>query len=334
MAVCVALALGGAAPAAAQSAGGAGKPALTGTAGARQLYASGETKFKAGDYAAALNDFQAADAIKPSSQAARYIGLCQDKLGQYADAIASYERFLSNVPPKLASEADTVKSRINEIKAMPGHLHVETTPSGASVSIDGKSHPVLSPFDVDLPPGSHTLHASAEGRDAVDQTVTVNFASKQEVSMNLPAGVPPPVVAVVPVPAPAPPPPPPPPPPHEPRSKLPAIVTGGLAVVAAGIGTAFGIVTLNDKSNFNKTPTESIAESGQNHALIADMSFGVAITLGVTSAVLFLTRDEADKPKTASLMTVKLSKGAQKPTLTAAPIVSPHGGGAGALLRF
>jgi hypothetical protein len=331
-----------AAQTAAQTAAG-GKPALTGTAGARQLYGSGETKYKAGDYAGALNDFQAADAIKPASQAARYIGLCQDKLGHYADAAVAYERFLADVPAKLQSEVDSVKKRLDEIKAMPGHVHLETSPSGATITIDGKPQASLSPLDVDLPGGPHTVHAAAEGRDPADQNITVPYAGKMDVALQLHEGAaPPPIVVVAPVPAPAPAPPPPPPPPPEPRSKLPAFITGGLAIVAAGVGTAFGIVTLNDKSTFNTDHSESTAETGQNHALIADMSFGIAITLGVTSAVLFLTRDEPDasKPKAASFTTLKLSKNGGRPgatqgaSLTATPFMAPHGGGAGALLSF
>jgi hypothetical protein len=339
LAMC-ALELATGAPCAAQSAAQSGTAASqpTGSAGARQLYASGETKYKAADYAGALNDFQAADAIKPASQSARFIGLCEDKLGHYPEAVAAYERFLSDVPAKLASEADGIKKRVEEIKAMPGHVHVESTPAGATVTIDGKAptgQPGLSPVDADLPPGPHTVHVAAEGHEAVDRMITVGFGSKQDVKVDLPAGAPPPVVpivaGVVPAPAPAPPPPPPPPPP---RSKLPAIITGGLAIVAAGIGTGFGIVTLGDKSTFNKTPTEANAETGQNHALITDMSFGVAITLGVTSVVLLLTRDEPEAKKAASLgvPTIKVPKSAM--TLRAAPIVTAHGGGAGALLSF
>ncbi len=314
----------------------AGKAPPTGVAGARQLYGSGEAKFKAGDYAGALSDFQAADAIKAAPQAARYIALCQDKLGNYAEAVQSYQRFLADVPAKMQAEADAAKQRVAEIQAMPGHVHIETAPSGAVVSVDGKPLPALSPTDVDIPPGSHAIHATAEGRDPADQTVTVAFASKQEVTLQLPekAPPPPPVVAVAPVPPPQPAPP---PPPREPRSKLPAIITGGLAIAAAGVGTAFGIITLNDKSNFNKDHSESTAESGQNHALITDMSFGVAITLGVTSVVLLLTKDEADAPKPAHGAAESGGQTASRdagPRLSAAPIVMPHGGGAGALLRF
>ena len=74
---------------------------------------------------------------------------------------------------------------------------------------------------------------------------------------------------------------------------VPAFVTGGLAVAAAGVGTVFGIIALSNKSDFDKNPTTQTADDGDTHALIADMAFGVALTFGVTSAVLFLTKDES-----------------------------------------
>ncbi len=333
----LALALCAAAPPAAAQTTTA-KPAPTGSAGARQLFGSGEAKFKAGDYAGALNDFQAADAIKAAPQAARYIGLCQDKLGHYPEAVAAYERFLADVPSKMTTEGDQVRAREAEIKAMPGHVHIDTSPTGATVTVDGKPQPGPAPFDVDLPPGTHALHATLQGRDPGDQTVTIVFASKQDVTLQLPEAAPAPVVAVVPVTPPPVAPPPPPPAPAEPHSKVPALITGGLAIVAAGVGTAFGIITINDKSTFNKDHSEATAETGQNHALVADMCFGVAITLGVTSVVLLLTKDEADAnkggTKASAPGTFRLSSSEGGATLTAAPLVSSHGGGAGALLRF
>jgi PEGA domain len=301
---------------------------------ARELFKSGNKKYKAGDFSGALSDFQAVDALKPTPQAARFIGLCQDKLGHLADAVAAYERFLADVPPKLAPEAEEIKARVQAIKAMPGKVHVDTTPPGASVSIDGRPQPGPTPLDLELAPGKHTLHVSAPDREAQDRDIEVTYASTADVNVQLaaassaPPPVPPPEAFNPPPPASAPPPPPPP----EPRSKLPAYITGGLAIVSTGIGVVFGVLALNDKSSFNKDPTEATANSGENNALICDMALGVAVTLGVTSAVLFLTNDDAPPapPKAAAVPK-------QKPralTFSAAPIVTPHGGGAGAVLRF
>jgi hypothetical protein len=112
---------------------------------------------------------------------------------------------------------------------------------------------------------------------------------------------------------------------------VPALITGGLAVVALGVGTVFGVMALQDKSDFDKNPTSSKADDGENHALIADMAFGVAVTLGVTSAVLFFTgRSSGSAKADAPVLAAKVDK----TPLSIRPIVTPHGGGAGATFQF
>jgi hypothetical protein len=131
---------------------------------------------------------------------------------------------------------------------------------------------------------------------------------------------PPPVVAETP--------PPPPPPPPEPRSKVPAYVTGAVAIIAAGVGTGFGIQALSQSNDFKNNPTTKLADDGENNALVADMMFGIAITFGVTSAVLFLS---SDAPANAKANPPKPQKTVK---VTASPYVTSSGGGAGALLSF
>ena len=121
-------------------------------------------------------------------------------------------------------------------------------------------------------------------------------------------------------------------PPKEPRSKIPAFITGGLAVAAVGVGTVFGILALGKQSSFKDSPNADTADTGENFALVADMSFGIAITLGVTSLVLFLTNDdEPAKPAAAAALPKKSSPWKN---FTLAPVVTSQGGGAGASFRF
>ena len=105
-------------------------------------------------------------------------------------------------------------------------------------------------------------------------------------------------------------------------------------------------MALNDKSDFDKNPTSGTADDGDTHALIADMAFGVALTFGVTSAVLLFTKDEppavmpstaggspASPSRTADLSPERTTK-RKDVTVTPTPWVGPHGGGAGVVLRF
>lgn len=311
----------------ARAAGGA--PNLT---EAKKHYGAGEKEFKGGDYAAALTDFQAADAIKSTPQSSRYIGVCQDKLGHFTDAVASYEKFLAAVPPKMKKEGDEITARVAAIKAMPAHLHVETTPGGASILADGKAMGT-SPTDLELAPGKHIVHIELAGYLPIDKDVDLSYAAKENLSSALEAKPAEKPVAVTPPPpvetpkeapkeAPA----------KEAHSKLPAFITGGLAIVAVGVGTGFGIAALAKKSDFDKNPTSDTADTGENFALVADMAFGVAITLGVTSAVLFLTKDEDATPPAKTSSAPHARKHAVK--IIPTPFILPGGGGAGALLRF
>ncbi|HEY4015910.1 MAG TPA: PEGA domain-containing protein [Polyangiaceae bacterium] len=317
---------------------------------AKKLYADGERKFKAMDYAGAVVDFRAANEIKSTPQAERYIGICEDKLGHFQEATSFYDKFLVHVPDKMGAQGDELRRRETEIRAMPGKIHIESNPAGATVTIDGAEQSTHAPLDVDLNPGPHTIHLAEDGRLPADKQLDVTFASTQTLTVDLeappppPEPPPPPPPPVAEAPPPAPPPPPPPPPP--PRSKVPAYITGGLAVVAAGVGTAFGVMALNDKSDFDKNPTSATADDGDTHALIADMAFGVALTFGVTSAVLLFTKDEppAVMPSTAgsgvtsSARTADTSPGRETKrkdlTVTPTPWVGAHGGGAGVVVRF
>jgi hypothetical protein len=331
------------APSAWAQAGGAGagaKPAAANKgdlAAAKKHYGEGEKKYKAGDFAGAEVEFKAANDIKAAPPTERYIGLCEDNQGHLQTAVDWYDKFLSHVPDKMADKGDEIRKREAEIKALPGKVHIDSTPPGASITIDDKPQSAPTPTDVDLAPGQHTIKLTETGRLPSTKTVDVAYASTQAVSVSLdpepPAAPPPPPVAATPPPEAAPPPPPPP----EPRSKVPAYVTGGLAIVAAGVGTVFGIMTLSDKSDFDKNPTTQTADNGDTHALITDMAFGVALTFGVTSAVLFLTKDEppaassaAPKAVTAKAQTDKKSH----VTLTPTPMVGAHSGGAGLTVRF
>lgn len=316
-------------------------PSRADLASAKKHYGAGEKKFKAGDYAGAESDFKAANDIKATPQTERYMGLCEDALGHFPAAVDWYEKFLAHVPVKMAVEGDEIRKRDTEVKALPGKVHVDSNPPGATVAIDDKPQAAPTPMDAEVPPGPHTVKLTEPGRLPAQKEIDVPFASQQVVSADLeveppppPPPPPPPVATNVP----PPPPPAPPPPPPEPRSKVPAYVTGGLAIVAAGVGTVFGVMALHDKSDFDKNPTTATADNGDTHALIADMAFGVALTFGVTSAVLFLTRDEAPAASSAKPLTTtaRAEADARRNRITWAPtpLVGAHSGGAGLTLRF
>ena len=194
----------------------------------QERFAAGKVKYGAEDYASALTEFQAADALVPTSELAMYIGLCLDRLGRSADAVPAYERFLAAPPATMSAAATQIAERVAKIKeslpplpAPPARTEVPASPSTGAAPAASSPLPVA--------PSTQTA---------------------------------------------------------KPRSKVPAYITGSAAIAAAGIGAVFGILFLSDKNDFDKSPSTEKADSADSKALIADIGFGAAITLGVAS-VLF-----------------------------------------------
>ena len=317
----------------------AAAPAPAAKAGAKPA-AKGKTALqrakdaqKAGDHAAALEEYKAALTEKETPEAQLGLAQTQDALKDYPAAVASYEKFLAAVPKSLVKEGEAAKARSAEIQKMPATLKITSVPEGAAVTVDEKLQEAKAPATVEVPAGKHVVSVSMKGYDTKTQEVETTFASIVEVKAELtetPVAMPAPAAAPVPVAKTEAP-----PPPVKPRSKVPAFITGGIAVAALGVGTGFGIRALSKKGDFSDNPTEDTANSGENSALIADMAFGVALTFGITSAVLFLAKDE---PRATASTTPKTpaarSQQASTWTFTPAPYVNQHGAGAGALVRF
>jgi hypothetical protein len=98
----------------------------------------------------------------------------------------------------------------------------------------------------------------------------------------------------------------------------------GIAVAGAATATVFGVLALNNKSDYQTHPTYSNADQGNNDAAYADGALALAIAAAVTSFVLFVTTDPAEP----------VASGKPSPSLSASPMITSHGGGAGAILRF
>lgn len=317
------------APAGAKPAAPAGaKPAAKGKTALQRA----KDAQKAGDHATALEEYKAALAEKETPEAQLGLAQTQDALKDYPAAVASYEKFLAAVPKAMIKDGETAKARSAEIQQMPATLKISSAPEGATITVDEKLQEAKAPTSIEVPAGKHVVTLSMKGYDATTQEVETTFASTVEVNGELKETPPPPVarapapVAIAKTEAP--------PPPVKPRSKIPAFITGGIAVAALGVGTGFGIRALAKKGDFNDNPTEDTANSGENSALIADMAFGVALTFGITSAVLFLAKDEPRATATAPQTPAARSKQASTWKFTPAPYFNQHGGGAGALVRF
>jgi len=215
-----------------------------------------------------------------------------------------------------AEQKSAAEQRYSVLQTIPATVLVTLNAPDATLEVDGVIQEGQGPFTLRLPTGEHTLRVNAAGYEPFEQSLAVKPAEQRELALEL-----------TPVPAPsatapkevefeaAPPPPPP--------SKLPAYITIGVAGAAAITGTVFGIQALNAKSTFDKSPTVANADDVERSALIADMAFGIAFTLGITGVVLLLTEEPSDPAGERTQTALELM-----------PYVSPNSGGAAARLTF
>lgn len=295
---------------------------------ARAAYGAGEKAFDAGEFADAETNFRKAYEIIPTPHAEYWIAKSLDKQGKVLEAIEAYSTFMDNPNHERAGEEKSkdAETRLAELKKTPGDFKLVTVPPGAAVTVDGQAQMGETPMDLKLAPGKHQIEIVANGFERKTIEVEMTPAGTGEQSVELTEAAPEPAPAT-PAPAPAPVTPEPEPEP-EPRSKLPAYITLGIAGASAVVGTIFGIQALGSKSDFDDNPTNDTADDVERNALIADMAFGVAITLGVTGVVLLTSGD--DDP-------VSEAKKAQKKRWArwqVAPYASPKGGGGFAQFSF
>ncbi len=294
---------------------------------ARGHYEAGRTKLDAKDYAGALTEFQAANALIPSPQAQEKIALCYDGMNDAPNALKAYELFIEQAKDseKLKAEVEAAKGRIEALKNAPVAVSLVSDPPSAQVEVDGQAQMGATPLEVKLTPGTHKVKVSAEGFEPLEKDIEVKAGEeKRTVSFSLTQTAE--AVATLS----------PPPaqqdqganPPVQPaRSNLPAYITLGVAGASAIVGTVFGVKALSNKSDFNDNPTTESADDAERNALISDMAFGVAVTLGVTGTVLLLSNNNAGQEQAAK------DARSQK-TMQLTPFVGPSGGGAAATWRF
>jgi hypothetical protein len=296
---------------------------------ARKAYGEGEKAYAAGDFAAAYTGYAKANELIPSAHAAYWAAKSLDQGGKSEEAISGYEALLADPGSSKIGEdklADA-HTRLATLKAAQvGEVTVSSAAPGAVLLVDGAAQPGPLPATLKLAPGPHKLTLTAEGYDVKEVDLQVTAGTKVTQSIELvPHAAPPPPPPPVPEVAPAPPPPPPP----EKHSKVPAYVTLGIATGGAVVGTIFGVKALQSKSDYDSDPTTKHADDTERNALIADMAFGVAVTLGVTGIVLLTSSDDApEAPKAAKLHLPP------KRTFNVLPYVGKESGGAAARFTF
>jgi hypothetical protein len=95
----------------------------------------GVTLYGETDYPAALVEFKRAYALVPNAAVLYNIGEAYFQLQDYASALATFTRYLTEAPPGGGHRAE-VESDVEVLRGRVGHLTVTTVPSGADVFVD------------------------------------------------------------------------------------------------------------------------------------------------------------------------------------------------------
>jgi hypothetical protein len=171
------------------------------------------------------------------------------------------------------------------LSAKPATLTVSSSVSGAAIAIDNAGTGKVTPANLELAAGDHTVSASLDGYVVTEQAVTLLPGGKSDVQLTLMPAAPVEVAAPAPEPA-----------PMEPETTgrhAGTAVWIATGVAGAGLitGAILGGIALKKESEFNENPSESLADSGERVALFADVGFGIAAAAGITAVVLYLTSD-------------------------------------------
>ncbi|MBK8170451.1 MAG: PEGA domain-containing protein [Sandaracinaceae bacterium] len=322
----------------------AAPPNAAAVASARAAYGEGQSLFRENRFAEAQARFEAAYSAVPNPVVLLSIAETQERQDNLVASVVTLERYLRERAD--APDREAVQLRITQMRARPARVHVMTSPAGATVWVDGQSTGRVSPTDLELTAGDHTVAALLSRHETARQSLTTTFGSRQEVHLTLNptptrGGVTPVLnpdgtdvldgmEATPPLN----------PDGTEPVAELPPVteepegggstatwVFAGVGAAALVTGTVLGFLAMSAQSDFDAMPTTATADKGERFALFADVAFVTAGVCAVTALVFLATSGSDDEADAAPETTARVR-------LQVAPVVGRNEGGLTARLTF
>lgn len=264
---------------------------------AKDRFKRGLALYKEGSLDAALVEFSRAYDLSPSWKILYNIAVVHRDQRNYVEALGAFERFLAGGGKQIdAAKKKEVDAEIEQLRKFVGKLAIAVNVAGAEVRVDdqlvGKA-PLAGPIAVNA--GKRRVSATAEGRTAASDLVTV--AGGDEVKVTLSLAEPPKAEPVVVAPA-APPPQEPARAPEPPPSRMTTLSyvgfgAAGALAIGAGVTGFMAQRASKDLSNMEfvgATPSPEVEDQRskvKRLALTTDVLAGAALaTFGVT---LYLT---------------------------------------------
>jgi len=266
---------------------------------AESRYQSGLRLYRAGQFAAAADEFRVALAMHRVPKLAYNLARSLERAGDLSGAIEHYRLYLKLAPG--AADRDEIKRLIpileDRLRAKYPEVALLSEPAGARVFADGGKTPIVeaTPGTAKLPPGLHLLRFELEGRPPVERSVHLAEGADVPVEVKFAK---PAVAAPAPPPAPA-------PAPERAAWRTPVAI--GL-MGAGAVGLGLGVISSMRMSDTIDEAGEPITaarydelnsefESQQTWAVVGFAAGGALVAGGVT--LLLWPDDEA--PAAAAL---------------------------------
>lgn len=260
-------------------------PAAPADVEARERFAKGVQFYKAEDYKLALIEFERVYELTPNYKVLYNIGQVNFQLNNYARALKALDQYLreggNEVPEdrRKAVEADiaTLRDRVATIEVTANvpdaEILVDDVPAGKT--------PMKEPALVDA--GQHVIRVSATGYQAGSKVVTLAGRDKTKISIELKKAE----ASVIIV--------------EDKRNNVPTILAWTATGVFVVVGTVTGILSLNSQSTLSnlkesnqfvaQTDLDSVSSRAKTYAIVADVSFGLAIASAVVATYFTLKGD-------------------------------------------
>jgi hypothetical protein len=151
---------------------------------ARELDQAGVRSFRDGRYVDAALYFRAAHDLGGPSSELWNIARCRERLDDAEGAAVALEDYLGrhDLAPQDRAGA---QREAQALRARSSILTVTTTPSGATVTLDGKEASGQTPLSVEVPPGPHALLVRRDGYSVETRRFEARFGRAVIVSLDL-----------------------------------------------------------------------------------------------------------------------------------------------------
>ena len=256
---------------------------------AAQAYQVGVRLFEARRYEAAEAAWLRAHSLGRDPTLFVAVADTRQRRGDEPGAVAMLEQYLIERPD--APDRASIEARIATLLQSPAVLVVRSEQPGHAILLDGVPVEQKTPAELEVEPGTHAVVVVGEGKQVGEKSVQVGYGEVKELDIR------PDTTSEVVV-------------EQSEEATLQAqlaiekedttirravISTGTISAAALVTGTVLGFLALRQEQDYRDDPTKETADRGEQLALFADISFGLAALSAITSFTLFMTHKNERK---------------------------------------